>query len=79
MKVTVRYFASMRDFAACASENVETEAATPADLYRELQIRHGFPHQPGELAVALDDELARWDASLPDGCEVSLLPPVSGG
>ena len=31
------------------------------------------------LALAVDGELARDDRALAEGCEVALLPPVSGG
>ena len=34
-----------------------------------------WPH----LAIALNGEITRLDAPLPDGAELALLPPVSGG
>ncbi len=79
MKITVCYFASMRDVAGCERETVESAASTPAELYQELRQRHAFPHEQRELAVAIDDELASWDRALFAHAEVSLLPPVSGG
>jgi molybdopterin converting factor small subunit len=33
----------------------------------------------GTLAIAVDGELAQNDRALVEGCEVALLPPVSGG
>jgi molybdopterin converting factor small subunit len=31
------------------------------------------------LAIAIDRQLARGERELTDGCELALLPPVSGG
>lgn len=50
------------------------------DLQRSLAER--FPNLEvlwPRLAIAVDGELARLDLPLSDGCEVALLPPVSGG
>ncbi len=79
MKLTVCYFASMRDLAACDRETIDSDATTPAELYRELRTRHPFPHRQSELAVAIDDEITPWETPLSAEAEVSLLPPVSGG
>lgn len=63
----------------------EIEVAVPAgsrvaDLRRRLDADHPAlgPLWP-RLAVAVDGELAAAEAPLADGCEVALLPPVSGG
>jgi len=51
----------------------------------ELVVGQGGEEAPGwgewreRLAVAVDGELTTADAVLADGCEVALLPPVSGG
>ena len=51
-----------------------------ADLRRRLDADHPAlgPLWP-RLAVAVDGRLGGDDAPLADGCEVALLPPVSGG
>lgn len=56
------------------------EAARLTDLKRGLEER--FPNLAvlwERLAVAVDGDLVRGDRLLHDGCEVALLPPVSGG
>ena len=78
MSVTVLYFASLRDAAGVASEQVASPASL-ADLYAELRQRHGFSMDPGDLRVAVDGAFARWDAPVGDCREIAFLPPVSGG
>ncbi|MEO6263516.1 MAG: molybdopterin converting factor subunit 1 [Luteimonas sp.] len=78
-RVTVLYFASLRDAAQVASERVETEAADLRELYAELQARHGFAIPRERLRVAVDGAFARWDEAPREGSEVALIPPVSGG
>ncbi len=78
-RLKVLYFASLRDAAGMAEEQVETMAADAAALYAELQVRHGFALQRERLRVAVDGAFARWDDALRDGSEVAFIPPVSGG
>jgi len=78
-RVTVLYFASLRDAAGVASEDVESDAPDLRGLYAELQARHGFSGSPETLRVAAQGEFAKWDDALSDGSEVAFIPPVSGG
>lgn len=79
MTITVCYFASMRDQAGCDREEISTDASRADRLYEELQARHHFRHRPNELAIAINDQFAPWNAPISEGDVVSLLPPVSGG
>lgn len=78
-KVTVLYFASLRDVAGVASELVESGASDLRGLYAELQARHGFNWSTDALRVAAQGEFAQWDDALVEGSEVAFIPPVSGG
>ena len=78
-RVTVLYFASLRDAACVTSELIETQAADLAGLYSELRARHGFSMPRERLRVAVDGTFARWDDALREGGEVAFIPPVSGG
>lgn len=78
-RVTVLYFASLRDASRCASEVVVTDAHDLAALYAELRARHGFVLAPGRLRAAVDGAFAPWAAPVRDGAEIAFLPPVSGG
>ena len=77
-RIRVEYFAILRERAGRASEDVETGVATVADLYRELDGRHGFPRMAG-LKVAINDEFRDWNSPLSDGDSVVFIPPVAGG
>ncbi|MBB5015256.1 molybdopterin converting factor subunit 1 [Rehaibacterium terrae] len=79
MKVTVLYFASLRDAAGCESEQVETAATGLRELYAALRARHGFAFPAERLRVAVDAAFVGWDAPLRDGAEIAFIPPVSGG
>lgn len=78
-KVTLLYFASLRDAAGMASETLETSAGDVSTLYAEVSARHGIAWNTDNLRVAVNGEFARWGDPLPDGAEVAFIPPVSGG
>ncbi|MBL8916941.1 MAG: molybdopterin converting factor subunit 1 [Archangium sp.] len=81
MKVTVRYFAIARERVKASVETIELSAqATVSTLRDALAAKHPplvslFP----QLRFALNEEFVDFDASLEDGCEVALIPPVAGG
>lgn len=79
MKVHVRYFAWLRESAGLADELIETSAANPAELWRQLDARHGFSADTKRLRVAVNDAFTPWDRPLADGDRVVFIPPVSGG
>lgn len=78
-RVEVLYFASLRDVAGVASEQVELVDGDLAALYARLQARHGFALPQERLRVAVDGAFARWNDPLRDGSSVAFIPPVSGG
>lgn len=78
-RVTVLYFASLRDAAGTDSEGMDTEAPDLRVLYLELRARHGFALPVERLRVAVDGAFARWDDAPRDGSEIAFIPPVSGG
>lgn len=79
IEVTARYFAAFRERAGSERETVATAAATAAELYDELAERHGFRDAMTRCKVAINDELADWNAKLAEGDEVLFFPPVAGG
>lgn len=78
MRVRVDYFAMLRERAGLEHETLETRAATPQELYRELAPLRDLPAQTG-LRVAVNDEFRAWDWRLADGDRVVFIPPVAGG
>lgn len=83
MKLTVRYFASIREAVGQGSEPVDTSAATLGALRAELIARGGGYAQAlaqgKAVRMALDQVMAGDAAELREGCEVAFFPPVTGG
>jgi sulfur-carrier protein len=83
MKVTVRYFASVREAIGRPLEQVDSQSTTVAALRAELVARGGaYAHSlaAGKLVrVAVDQVMSDESASLVEGCEVAFFPPVTGG
>jgi molybdopterin-guanine dinucleotide biosynthesis protein A len=78
-RLRIQYFAVMREQAGRSEESIDTSAATPADLYRELTARYGFTLQREQLKVAVNGEFSEWWRSLTYGDDVVFIPPVAGG
>ena len=79
MKVTVNYFAVLRESAGVRQEVVETNATTAEELYLELKARHGFPLGPELVRVAGGTAYLDSDVPLTDGMDLTFIPPVAGG
>lgn len=79
----VMYFSWVRERIGLPREEVETSAATVADLVAELRAREARYDMAFEdisaLRVALDQELADFDAPLAGVREVAFFPPMTGG
>lgn len=78
-RLTLHYYALLREQAGRSSETVETGARTPAALYAELAARHRFRLSAAQLQVAVNGAFSGFDRPLADGDEVVFIPPVAGG
>ena len=81
--IDVLYFAWVRERIGVPRERLETQAVTVADLVAELAAREeryalAFADL-ASLRVALDQQLASFDASLDGVREVAFFPPMTGG
>ncbi|QDH70535.1 MoaD/ThiS family protein [Marilutibacter alkalisoli] len=79
VRLSVLYFASLRDATGRAEETVMCNADDLRGLYESLRERHGFAFPVERLRVAVDGAFARWDDEPREGSEVAFIPPVSGG
>ena len=77
--LTIRYFAVFREHAGTGEEQVTLDAETVSDVFALLKDRHGSAEPLGHCKVAINDEMANWDATVSDGDTVLLFPPVAGG
>jgi molybdenum cofactor guanylyltransferase len=75
----VQYFALFREQAGRKEELLDSRAATPRDLYAELQSRYPFQLAEHQLKVAVNAEFVDWARPLADGDTVVFIPPVAGG
>lgn len=81
--IDVLYFAWLRERVGVGHEQIETSAATVADLIEELKAR-GNAHarafeDVSSLRVAVDQELADFSAPLTGVREIAFFPPMTGG
>ncbi len=79
----VLYFAWLRERIGIPKEQIETNAATVAELVEELRGREeryalAFSDM-ASVKVAVDQELVDMDAPLKDVREVAFFPPMTGG
>ncbi len=81
MRIEVRLFAQARERVGSARAALELPAGSRvADALAALERAHPALGELGpHLAIAVDGTLARPGDPLADGCELALLPPVSGG
>jgi molybdopterin synthase sulfur carrier subunit len=83
MKITLRYFASVREQLAQSQEQVDTSATTLDDLRQEL-IARGEPYAQAlglgkAIRMAMNQQVCDGDALLLPDAEVAFFPPVTGG
>ncbi len=79
----VLYFAWLRERIGIPKEQIETNAATVAELVDELRGREecyalAFSDM-ASVKVAVDQELVDMNASLKGAREVAFFPPMTGG
>jgi molybdopterin converting factor subunit 1 len=81
MRVRVLFFGVLKDFSGKASDSLELpDGASVRDVLTQFEaqiprLKESLP----SLALAVNQKYAGPDATLKDGDELALLPPVSGG
>ncbi len=78
-KVRVEYFASLREEAGIAEEEISTSAATAEELFDELRERHGFTLDRAALKLVVNEEFTEWSQEVKEGDTIVFIPPVAGG
>lgn len=81
--IEVLYFAWVRERIGLPRERLDTTAPTVMALVEELRLREDRYQAAfadlSSLRVALDQELAAFDAPLEGVREVAFFPPMTGG
>lgn len=76
MKISVKYFASMRDTMGKADESVDLEEGATVEV---LWKRVSSNPMPENTLIAVNMEYTGKDTGLSEGDEVAFFPPVTGG
>ena len=83
MKVTVKYFASIREAMGMPGETLDTAATSLQALRDELIARNESGAQAlargRAVRLALNQVMSDESAPLTAGAEVAFFPPVTGG
>lgn len=83
MRVTIKYFASIRETIGLGAETVDTLAGNLGSLRDELLAKGGAHAEAlartRAVRMALNQVMVDETAPLCDGAEVAFFPPVTGG
>ena len=81
--VDLIYFSWIRERIGKSGESIETSATTVLELIEELKkkdIRYSEVFSDlGSFRVAINQELADFDASIVKATEIAFFPPMTGG
>ncbi len=78
-RVRLQYFAALREHAGRSEEVLESSAATLADLYEELRLRHGFVLDASRIRAAVSERYVPLETPLTENMQITFIPPVAGG
>jgi len=78
-RITVQYFAILREERGCSEEEIDTPAASALELFEELRQRHGFSLETDRFKVVINEEFRDWSEPINDGDTIVFVPPVAGG
>ena len=77
------YFSWIRERIGKSGERIETSAETVVELIEELKekdVRYSEVFSDlGSFRVAINQELASFDASILEAKEIAFFPPMTGG
>jgi molybdopterin synthase sulfur carrier subunit len=80
VKLTVLYFAALREQAGKESETLSTAAPVDAAaLYARLAQQYGFTLPQNRLRAAVNHDFCDWQQTLANGDTVAFIPPIAGG
>jgi len=77
--VTLLYFAQMAQQRGLGEEQIQTTAATPSELFDQLNEKYHFAEHKDNLRVAINDQYAHWEKPLSADDTIVFIAPVAGG
>ena len=81
MNIRIYYFAALAEQVGLRNEEIETSAASAAELIEELKQRGGSWSSAfdNRTRIAVNQHVVKPEQPISDGDEVALFPPVTGG
>lgn len=78
-RVTIVYFAVLREQRGLSREEIATEALTYGELYDEICALHGLTLPRSLVRASANDAFCEMDDPVGEGATVVFIPPVAGG
>jgi molybdopterin converting factor small subunit len=78
-KLTVKYFAVLREKTGKSQEEIETLANSALELYVGLANKYNFPLESSSIRVSINEEFRNMNDILHSGDSIIFIPPVAGG
>lgn len=78
MRLSIKYFASMRERMGCAEQELEL-AVSEISIAQLWDDHLSQGPMPANTLVAVNMEYCDWDSVVKEGDEVAFFPPVTGG
>jgi len=81
ISIKVLFFATLRDRVGVKSIEMELSPETTVQNLKDLLVESypGLKETMDSVVISINREFAFDEALVPDGAEVALFPPVSGG
>lgn len=79
MSVTILYFAQLAELAGKTEEQLDSNDADIASVYKRLQEKYKFPHSFSAIQVAVNHQLVPKTTPLKVNDTLTFLPPMTGG
>ena len=79
IKLTIEYYAELREQAGKENEIIEIEHLDAMRLYTNLKARYHFHSDWQKLRLAVNHEITDWNKELTDGDVIVFIPKVAGG
>ena len=79
MKITVRYFASVREHIGLSQETIDTQSADLAELISKGENYSNGLSAGKAIRMALNQQVCDDNTPLTENAEVAFFPPVTGG
>ena len=80
-RIKLLFFAALRDRAGTRTAEIDVPVGTTVRGLKDA-VANQYPNlkeSVGHVLVAINREYAKDEAVVPEGAEVALFPPVSGG